>query len=72
MPDAPDPVGTLAAMLALTRDEEIDCDAFVEGIAELVEGTLPADRAALFDHHRRICPECAEQLDALQCALRGA
>ena len=70
MPDPPDPVRTLTAMLDRTRDSEIDCDTFVEGLAELVEGTLPEDRRALFEHHRRICPDCAEQLDALERALQ--
>ena len=69
MPEPSDAMDALADMVARTRDDEIDCDAFAAGVAELVEGTLPEERRALFEHHVRLCPDCAEHLHALKLAL---
>jgi predicted anti-sigma-YlaC factor YlaD len=64
-----DPKATLARLLDLTRSEEIDCDAFAEHLAALVEGKVEPKLAALLDHHRKLCPECDEELNALARAL---
>lgn len=71
---APDSTGnparaSLARMLELTRGEEIDCEGFAEHLAALVEGNVEPELEALMDHHRRICPECEEERQALERAL---
>lgn len=63
---------TLANMLKLTRDEEIDCDAFAQHVAALAEGAVEPQLRALLEHHQAICPECAEELDALARALASS
>ncbi len=59
----------LAKMLQLTRDEEIDCAAFAQHLAALVEQKVEPELRALLDHHRVICPECEEEREALERAL---
>ncbi|MCO4745207.1 MAG: hypothetical protein KC912_10500 [Proteobacteria bacterium] len=59
----------LGQMLARTEDAELDCDAFVDALAVWIEGKLPAEQRTLFAHHRAICPDCEEQLLALERAL---
>jgi hypothetical protein len=60
---------TLAKLLDLTRSEEIDCDAFAEHLAALVEGKVEPKLEALLHHHRKLCPECDEEYAALARAL---
>ena len=59
----------LAKMLALTQNEEIDCEAFAQHLAALVEDKVEPELRALLDHHREICPECEEEREALALAL---
>ncbi len=60
----------LRSSLALTQDREIDCDEFLERLAELIDGRLmDKDIAALMEHHRKICPECEEERQILERAL---
>ncbi len=60
---------TLANMLELTREDEVDCDAFAQHLAALAEGAVEPELRALLEHHQAICPECAEELEALARAL---
>ncbi len=60
---------SLARMLELTRGNEIGCEGFAEHLAALVEGNVEPELEALLDHHRRICPECEEERQALERAL---
>ncbi len=62
---------SLARMLELTRGEEIDCEGFAEHLVKLVEGNIEPELKELMDHHRRICPECDEEREALERALAG-
>lgn len=64
-----DPKATLALLLDLTRSEEIDCDAFAKHLAALVEGKVEPELETLLHHHRKLCPECDEEYDALARAL---
>ena len=70
MSDAPNPTqARLAELLRLTRDEEMDCDAYAAALAHYVDGPCDEKTRALIDHHREICPECDETLDTLLRAL---
>ena len=64
-----DATHTLSSLLRQTQAEEMDCDEFLEWMAAKADGLLPAERAPLFEHHRAICPECEEELQALMRAL---
>lgn len=69
MNDADKARRALGSMLELTKDEELDCDAFVDHLAALVEGQVTPQLAALMEHHRAICPECEEERALLAKAL---
>ncbi|MCB9831179.1 MAG: hypothetical protein H6807_01795 [Planctomycetes bacterium] len=57
-----------------TADQEIDCDEFHARVAAYVEA-LPAGagdgRFVRLRQHLSVCPECAEDLEALRRALDG-
>ncbi len=60
-----DPRDMLATMLGATQAEEMDCDTFVEHIAAYAENRQIGELTPLFEHHRKICPECEEELAVL-------
>jgi hypothetical protein len=65
-----DAYGSLREMLRLTRDEELDCDRFLELSAPFLDGRVEAPwLLALIEHHRQLCTECGEQLAILERAL---
>ena len=69
MSDAKD---TLFRMLGLTREQELDCDAFCDHLAAYVDGAITDDALkALMAHHEEICPECEEQRVILARAIGG-
>ena len=56
-----------------TREDEITCDEWVERVGHYVEalaegGDLPS-ALEVVAHHALICPQCAEELEALREAL---
>lgn len=61
----------LTRLLAATQPDEMDCDTFEALLAEQVEGGLEGRLAELFEHHRRVCPECEEERRMLIEALKG-
>ena len=62
--------GLLSEMLRLTREEELDCDDFLELLAPFLDGRVEDPRLlALVEHHRHLCTECGEQLAVLERAL---
>jgi hypothetical protein len=66
-------IDTLEAWLALTRDEELDCDQFAELIAPWLDQTISEPRLLQqLEHHRRLCAECDEELRLVQAALGTA
>jgi len=65
-----DVYGSLRDMLRLTRDEELDCDRFLELSAPFLDGRVDdPSLLALIAHHRELCTECGEQLAILERAL---
>ena len=64
-----DPRDVLLSLLRQTQPSEMDCDAFLDAIAEFADTGDLGDTQPLFDHHRRICPDCEEELEALLRAL---
>lgn len=65
-----DPADLLASLLALTQDDEMDCDAFAEHVAAYVDGGgLHRDILAQVEYHRLVCGECDEHVQRLVAAL---
>lgn len=65
-----DALGKLGSLLAQTRDREMDCDEFLDQVAAYVDGGLEgSELRELMAHHMVICPECEEEIEALQRAL---
>jgi hypothetical protein len=51
-----DAYGSLREMLRLTRDEELDCDRFLELSAPFLDGRVDDPcLLALIEHHRQLC-----------------
>jgi hypothetical protein len=60
----------LRGMLASTREDELDCDRFLELLAPWLDERIEnAALRELLEHHRRQCPECAEEVSILERAL---
>jgi hypothetical protein len=70
MSDKPKAAEVLRSLLEGTREEEIDCDRFLEYLAPLLDGRIddPALREKLA-HHVRQCAECNEELAIVKRAL---
>ena len=69
-----DDLQRLLRLLDLTEAQEIDCDEFLDRVAEFAEraelspATSPEDARLI--RHLKICPECTEEFDALCAVLR--
>jgi hypothetical protein len=68
-------IDDLMRMVALTKDDEIDCERCLDLIAEFAERGL-ADRSTpagleAVAHHLSICAECCEEYETLLQALKG-
>ena len=60
----------LRQLLKTTRNEELDCDRFLELLAPWLDGRVEdANVAELLEHHRHQCPECGEEVEILRRAL---
>lgn len=60
----------LLRMLSLTQEQELDCEQFVELLGPSLEDAIDdAELRRLIEHHRDLCPECAEALAVLTRAL---
>lgn len=68
-------VQALLGMLALTKDDETDCDHCLHHMAEFAETTLSGksipDGLKCIDEHLKGCGECREEFEALKKALGG-
>ncbi len=66
-------IRSLLAAVADARDDEIDCDACLAGMAEFAEtrllGVELGEALRRIDDHIRLCPECAEEYEVLREAL---
>lgn len=65
---------TLVQLLKVTRFEEINCEEFLVRTPAYLETLRNPTRdrvraSAAFLHHLSICPECREEIDALDSAL---
>lgn len=64
----------LMRLIALTKDEEIDCGQCLSLVAEFAERELAGkslpEGLRLVDHHLSICAECREEYAALRRALQ--
>jgi hypothetical protein len=66
------PYAALEDMLQRTREQELDCDEFVNLLAPYVDDRVQDPVIIkLIEHHRDLCAECAEQLRFLQISLDG-
>jgi hypothetical protein len=70
MSEKPKAAAVLRSLLEGTRDDEIDCDRFLEQLAPLLDGRIddPVLREKLA-HHVRQCAECSEELEIVKKAL---
>ncbi len=60
----------LRQAIELTQEEELDCEGFLENLASYADGRIDdAKLQALYEHHRKVCPECDEELRILIKAL---
>jgi hypothetical protein len=68
--DRPRAHEVLRGLLASTREDELDCDRFLELLAPWLDGRIEdAALRELLEHHRHQCPECAEEVGILERAL---
>ena len=68
-------VQALLQMLALTKDDEVDCNSCLQHMAEFAEANLVgksiSDGLRSIDEHLKRCGECREEYEALMAALEG-
>jgi hypothetical protein len=70
MSDDPKAATTLRHLLDNTREQELDCDRFLELLAPYLDGRISsAEMRELIEHHAQQCPECSEELAILRRAL---
>jgi hypothetical protein len=70
MSDDPKAATTLRHLLDGTREQEIDCDRFLELLAPYLDGRISDEELReQIAHHARLCPECDEELAILRRAL---
>jgi hypothetical protein len=68
--DEPKGAETLRHLLEGTRDQELDCDRFFALLGPYLDGEVSAPELRdQIEHHARMCPECAEELDIVKRAL---
>jgi hypothetical protein len=68
--DKPRAHDVLRGLLASTRENELDCDRFLELLAPWLDQRIEdAALRELIEHHRHQCPECAEEVSILERAL---
>jgi hypothetical protein len=70
MSDVPKAATTLQRLLDGTREQEIDCDRFLELVPAYLDGQISdAELRAQIAHHTELCPECHEEFEILRRAL---
>ena len=70
MTEPKDAYAALADMLQRTREQELDCDQFLELLAPYLDNRLEdAAIRRMIEHHRDLCAECAEELRLLGKSL---
>ena len=75
-PLTPQQIKGIVRMVEQTRERELncaECQSFVAEFAERQLAGLPLDEAlARVEHHLSLCPECREELLALEKVLRAS
>ena len=65
----------LMQIIGLTRDEEINCEQCLTHVAEFAEHKLAGksipEGLEAVEHHLSLCPECHEEYEVLQQALKN-
>ena len=68
-------IKALARLLEITRDEELNCNEFLDQVAEYAElklsGDIPEFIYDRMKHHLSICVECQEEYEALLKVLKS-
>jgi hypothetical protein len=71
----PEKLKNLVRKIAMTRDEELNCDrCFAEMnhfVDLLIEGKEPNEVMPLMQHHLEMCGECHEEFEALFAAIKA-
>jgi hypothetical protein len=68
--EKPKASAVLRKLLAGTREEEIDCDRFLEELAPILDGRIEdPDVREKLEHHMQQCLECSEEFEMVKRAL---
>ena len=66
----PEDIKRLAKLTLATRPEELSCEDWLHAVGEYVErdrdGVAPCERMQAVARHAELCPECADELEALK------
>jgi len=75
MPLSKREIEELVRLVALTRNDEIDCEQCLALVAEFAErqlaGRSKSEVLETVEHHLAICSECHEEYEALRRTLEG-
>lgn len=75
MPVNMDHIKALIERMKLTRDHELNCNEFLDRMAEYAEfelsGSTIPEALEVVEHHLELCPECREEYEALLKALKA-
>lgn len=67
-------IAGLMRLVGLTKDEEINCEQCLALVAEFAEQQLAgrsiSEGLKAVEHHLDVCPECREEYESLQKALK--
>lgn len=73
---SPQQVAEFLRQVALTREQEVDCGTCIENIGEYAETKLTGrdldEALQSIEQHLGLCPECAEEYEALKKILETA
>jgi hypothetical protein len=74
MPFSREELDGLMRLIGLTRDSEINCEQCASLVAEFTERQLAgrplSEALRAVEHHLSLCPECREEYESLQRALK--
>jgi hypothetical protein len=67
-------IESLLRLLSITREHELNCNEFLDKVAEVAEwefaGKPIPDELEAVRHHLALCTECGEEYEALITALK--
>ncbi len=50
---------------------KMTCHELIDFLSDYLDGALPSETVAVFDHHLSICPDCMSYLDNFRATLRA-